>query len=663
MGARKKVVVLGGGIAGMSAAHELIERGFEVEVYERKAIAGGKARSIAATGSSTGPSPFGPRPLTKGPLGSAQPPLPGEHGFRFFPGFYKHVVDTMARIPYQGGFVADNLVNTTELRIASFDRPSFVVPAQFPRTSDDLKTDLFTIIAGLSGQAGVAFDDGLFFATKMWEFLTSCEERRLVEYERINWWDFIEAGSRSAGYQKFFGNGITRSLVAAKARRASTKTIGDIFVQIVFEILLPGVAADRVLNGPTSDVWINPWLEHLRRKGVTYHLDSDVRAVHCQRGIVRGATVAVGSSVREVTGDYFIGALPVERMAELISPDLLEADASLGNLYALTEYVEWMNGIQYYLTEDVPVAKGHTICVDSPWALTLVSQPQFWSAFDIAKYGDGRAKGLLSVDISDWDVKGFGGKEARHCSREEIAVETWEQLKKSLNVGGEVLNDGQLHSWFLDPDIEDLDAGADLSSSRSNTNAEPLLVNYVDTWRLRPEAVTRISNFFLASDYVRTYTDLATMEAANEAARRAVNGLLRASHSDAEPCQLWNLHEPEAFAPLRAYDRVRYRKGLSWDGQAMAFARAVVNLATGGPRFWGAEGPGTPASTLRESLRQIQGASPELVALSPQSPLGPLRVPGPAAPVGDGGAPNEVAADARASSDEGLRRLRIRSGS
>ena len=42
----EKVVILGGGVAGMSAAQELIERGFEVEVLERQIIAGGKARSI-----------------------------------------------------------------------------------------------------------------------------------------------------------------------------------------------------------------------------------------------------------------------------------------------------------------------------------------------------------------------------------------------------------------------------------------------------------------------------------------------------------------------------------------------------------------------------------------------------------------------------------------
>ena len=42
----KKVAILGGGVAGLSAAHELIERGFKVEVFERQRLPGGKARSV-----------------------------------------------------------------------------------------------------------------------------------------------------------------------------------------------------------------------------------------------------------------------------------------------------------------------------------------------------------------------------------------------------------------------------------------------------------------------------------------------------------------------------------------------------------------------------------------------------------------------------------------
>lgn len=32
---KRKVIILGGGVAGMSADHELIERGFDVSVYDK----------------------------------------------------------------------------------------------------------------------------------------------------------------------------------------------------------------------------------------------------------------------------------------------------------------------------------------------------------------------------------------------------------------------------------------------------------------------------------------------------------------------------------------------------------------------------------------------------------------------------------------------------
>src|SRR3954452_16318849 len=78
----ERVAVLGGGVAGLTAAHELAERGFDVTVYEARQRLGGRARSLPVPGSGEG--------------GRAD--LPAEHGFRFFPGFYKHVPDTMRRI-------------------------------------------------------------------------------------------------------------------------------------------------------------------------------------------------------------------------------------------------------------------------------------------------------------------------------------------------------------------------------------------------------------------------------------------------------------------------------------------------------------------------------------------------------------------------------------
>ena len=119
MGAR--IAVLGGGGGGLSAAQELAERGFEVTVYERRPDFGGKARSIPVPNSAT----------------SGHKPLPGEHGFRFFPSFYKHLPDTMKRIPFGGKSVFDNLVYSTRVEIARTGKLAFLEPTRFPVTLDD----------------------------------------------------------------------------------------------------------------------------------------------------------------------------------------------------------------------------------------------------------------------------------------------------------------------------------------------------------------------------------------------------------------------------------------------------------------------------------------------------------------------------------------------
>ena len=110
----------------------------------------------------------------------------------------------------------------------------------------------------------------------------------------------------------------------------------------------------------------------------------------------------------------------------------------------------------------------------------------------------------------------------------------------------------EVRAWFLDEAIE-------FPNPSGATNAEPLLVNTKGSWADRPDAATRIPNLVLAADYVRTHTDLATMEGANEAARRAVNAILDAVGSSAPRCDVWKLREPPVLGPARTFDRVLWR--------------------------------------------------------------------------------------------------------
>nr|MDQ3935703.1 FAD-dependent oxidoreductase [Actinomycetota bacterium] len=540
--------VLGGGMAGLAAAHELAERGFEVTVYERKAL-GGKARSIPVAGTAAG----------------GRRPLPGEHGFRFFPGFYHHVPDSMRRIPFQGNTngVWDNLVDTSDTRSPRTNgRPDGHLFGAFPHyreafTPDGLRRIL---VEELVKRQGIQPLEAEFFVNRLMVFLTSSEERRFGQWEHTSWWDFVRAEERSEEYKRILARGLTRTVVAAKEHVASTRTIGHMGEAFLMNIMQRGNDGelDRVLNAPTNEAWIDPWVAHLKKLGVRFRVGHAITRLDVGRGRVLSARARdARGRTRLVEADWFVSAMPVERARTLLNRDLLAIDPSLEGMRRL--FVDWMNGIQFYLRRRVDLVHGHLTFPDSQWALTALTQAQFWSRNDFARdYGDGAAVDCLSVDVSDWDTPGMlYGKPAKNCTREEIAREVWMQLKAHLEDTGEsVLPDDILHSWFLDPAI-----AWDTRKGR-NRNDEPLLVNTIGSWEQRPRARTKVPNLFLAGDYVQTDVDLATMEGANESGRAAVNALLDAAGSRAEPVTMYKLYDPPEFEPAKRLDAELYKAGL-----------------------------------------------------------------------------------------------------
>ncbi|MGI9609991.1 MAG: hydroxysqualene dehydroxylase, partial [Acidimicrobiia bacterium] len=403
-----------------------------------------------------------------------------------------------------------------------------------------------------------------FFSERMWQLMTSCYDRRDEDYERLSWWDYLDANHfTNPAYRSLLVAGLTRTLVAAQATSASTKTGGNTLLQLIFTMMSPGKANDRVLDGPTNDRWLNPWLDYLRELGVEYHKGHNVTAITMKDGRIEDIWVEdEDHQTRNVKADHFVLATPVERAADLITDDMIKADATLGLIEKLSKSVSWMNGLQFYLNEDVTINKGHIIFSDSEWALTGISQIQFWKDYELADRFNGKVKGILSVDISDWLHTKYKGELAEDLHADKVKEYVWEQIKEALNVEGEiVLSDDMVEHWYLDRDIQWVEG------ERKDEDKEPLLVNTVDSWGLRPEAVTRIPNLFLASDYVRTNTDLATMEGANEAARRAVNGIIQATGSNDALCRIWPLEEPMFFAPFRWLDKRRFRVGQAWSAE------------------------------------------------------------------------------------------------
>jgi uncharacterized protein with NAD-binding domain and iron-sulfur cluster len=548
---RRRVAVFGAGVGGLTAAHELAERGFEVTVYERRDVPGGKARSL-----------FVPHTGTDG-----RRDLPGEHGHRMVLGFYRNLPDTLRRIPgATGGTVHDSLTPVARFDLArAGDRAGIPIPVGRDKLDPgtpvlaDANLLVTTLAEVVQGTPILPHAELLYLAGKVSMLFSSCAERRFGQWEHRNWWEFIQAARMSEDYQRIWGGGV-QILEALKPRSASVRTIGQGLESIFFSLFGLGSDGpfDCVFNGPTSEAWIDPWIAHLRTLGVRFAFGWQVEDLEVREGRVTAARARTpdGATAR-VDADWFVTAVPADRAVKLWNSALRAADPRLAAMDGLRQ--TWSSGIQYFLRRPVSAPPGHVFHIDAPWKLASISQSRLWDAPFSGTWGDGRAQESLSVVISDWDTPGIlYGKPARECTREEVSREVWAQMQAHLNKNGElVLDEAMVHSWYLDEAITEAGDGL--------RNDDPFLMNSVGSWDLRPEASTAVANLFLAADYVRTYSnvDFATMETANEAARRSVNALLKAANAaEAPPVRTFARYELPEFARAQAVDRERWRQGL-----------------------------------------------------------------------------------------------------
>ena len=86
----KTVIIIGGGIAGLTCAHELIKYNYNIILIERNNIVGGIARTYQ----------------------SEKPKLcPREYSWRAYGPYYQNVYNVMKEIPFKKGKVIKRAVN------------------------------------------------------------------------------------------------------------------------------------------------------------------------------------------------------------------------------------------------------------------------------------------------------------------------------------------------------------------------------------------------------------------------------------------------------------------------------------------------------------------------------------------------------------------------
>jgi uncharacterized protein with NAD-binding domain and iron-sulfur cluster len=520
----KRVAIFGGGVAGLTVAHELACRdGFDVTVYEPRPALGGKARSQFTDG------------------------LPGEHGFRFFPGWYLHVTDIMRRIPLDAAATNKEAARSgypdaqavvsrlREVRATmTFNRgkapESFL---QIPRSIGEIGEFLQGfqwIVEGLSASDRLAALQRvglklfLFFSTPPW--------LRAERFDHMSLAEYLGAASLPKSVQEQLKT-VPRALVAMDAYDGSAHTFLNTSLLNLAPAWNPALPRDRILRGPTSRTWFDPWVSSLQQLGVKFvHGDAaQAERVAVDNGKVSAVQVRSGQSVE---ADVTVLALPVGPLQELTRASGLAAHGAEFEPIAeldITRQTSEMVGLQLYLDTPLTTQPGHLFFADSQYGLTAISQLEVWDDEFVAPLRARNIQGLLSLDITQWHSDPLGRTPPPF--KLPVEVETSEELKRlvvqqlgdyRLANGAPLFGPEHVVAHHVDDDI-------DLASE---VNRSALLVHPPGTWGRRPLAESSIGGLFMASDFVKNPADLATMEGACSAGKLAARAIV-AAHAPGSP--------------------------------------------------------------------------------------------------------------------------------
>ena len=229
-----KIIIVGAGISGLSCALELIERGYQVEIYELTNTFGGQAKSIKTN---TCYMPY---------------------AWRIWSNYYYNFLELASKIPYGNGKIKDNLVT-------------------LPKYSHELQGGIGRQVAG-----GLTLDIKKFpskwsylrLVLKLLQAFTFSDER--LRKNDITFFDYIDPKDQATIN---FVDELVGPILGMEARKTT------LFCVIKgWQVTYMSESIDNnfekidiyVANGPYSEVLFNPWVDYLISKGVIVHKNTKV---------------------------------------------------------------------------------------------------------------------------------------------------------------------------------------------------------------------------------------------------------------------------------------------------------------------------------------------------------------------------------------------------
>jgi uncharacterized protein with NAD-binding domain and iron-sulfur cluster len=525
---KSKVIICGAGIGGLTVAHELAKRKFDVTIYEKNDIIGGLARS-------------------KYHLKNGKK-YPVEYSWRVYGTNYRNLLRILNEIPLKKNGrkrVYSNLKKIGTYIFARFNKEEVI----FSGLKSKNKINLIKNFEN---------SDYLKILNKILYCLTM-STKRMDSLDEIKWKDFCEDLSPEAKkyivqlFGPVLGMDTTKMSYSVIARMAG--------------IILSGFFGYRnklyLMNQPTNDGWFDEWLNYLKSQGVkikTNHQIIDFKLENKKVKQIEVKNLSTGKVFMEDANEYVCG-MAVEAITELVNKNSrLKTIPTFKKLVQLTQKTRQIQlSVQIFLDQKIIYPrKDDTIeyLPDTPWSLIIEPEAQIWNK---TYSNDKKVKSILSVGICQTDVPGIiFGKPFTRCSRKEVEKEVWQQIVKSYQKSNIRLENG---STIDQAKIILFYIWDSFKFNQKVQVSEPKFSNNVNSLKYQPRHVTEIPNFYFATGYTKTDRYIYSMESAVEAGTLAANEIIKKNKIN-QLTRIYPLSTSLLFRPLIIIDKLFYKLNL-----------------------------------------------------------------------------------------------------
>lgn len=548
----KTISIFGAGLSGLTVAHELVDLGYTVTVYEKDASAGGMAKSKRDT----------------------------EHSWRGYAPFYYNTFDILSRIPSPGlsgsgsglsGSGQEHFTNetvysletvqmkTTESQLWTYYNGNVYDITEWVRLHPGGR---IILRAGGKNLESVLKAHGLEWHLKSKRVMETLEgyrigrlgpekehftggfgtplagsgvrppgslletvfSKRKIRFELLSdsgvsagihpldypylWYLMAKYGvspddsystrvvdllrgrvhTSTYNYLVYFGAGPGFGL------DLNTASFGH-YAKVIWNVLAKG-GEWSVASGPTSEVFIDPWVKYLESRGVTFKFNCKLLFVNTTGNAVKNCTVNWDTGVSStVTSDTYVLC---------INPNVTkDVFGRGGELYTQFERLATVNnqlGFVIRFNKRVTLAPNvgtAFVLMDSYLNITFYAQDLHWDD-------------KFNTETSLWSgtCVQLSGKrsDTREHLKSEIASEFWKS-KDLARIAPD------FKTAFVDIEVYD-------EWDTEIVSKNPKWVNNTDNEKYRPDVRTHLSNMFLSGAHVKNSIGVWSMEGAIESGKR-----------------------------------------------------------------------------------------------------------------------------------------------